>query len=703
MAGIQIARRSRPSLDGASLPHDDARIRKPACRRVTRGARLLRFGWALTLTVAGGLAAAVPARAAADAADLFELSIEELGRVRVTSAARRSEPLQRVTSAMYVITAEDIRRSGLNRLPEILRLAPGVEVARTGTHSWSISIRGFNSDLSNKLLVLIDGRSVYSPLFAGGFWDAQDVLVQDIERIEVISGPGGTLWGANAVNGVINIITRPARETQGSMVEVAAGSETRRFAGLRHGWQAGADFAARAWVKYAESDASLEQTGEPGVDDARRGQAGFRVDWERSENDRLVFQGDAYAAELGDWLRPEFALGTLPGPDRPGTVDIGGFNLLTRWDRNLETGGHVLLQAYLDHTARDAPGTFDERRHTLDVDFQHDVAPAGRHRVIWGAGVRVTSDELDNTTFASFIPDSRRDETLSLFVQDDITLLEDELVLTAGTKLEHNDYSGWEAQPNLRLGWALADDRFLWAAVSRAVRIPARLDSDLELVAPLVVPGMPVPVYFNARGSESFRSEELIATEAGYRAQLGPDLSIDVSLFRHDYDRLQTQEPGAISVVGDPPRYLLIPATLANGMRGEARGGTLVTNWQVLEPWRLQLQYAYLDLDLELIPGSSGAGSLALSGNSPTHQATLHSFLELPQQFELFTSIRHVDELPGLGVPGYTAVDLSLGWNPLDDLRLSLTVRNLTDGEHLEFGGGNLIERSALLRAVWTF
>ncbi len=670
-------------------------------RSHARAARLYQIWLPLTLLVAAPLtrAAAPPALAAAHDASLFELSIEELGELRVTSASRRSEPLRRATNAIYVITGDEIRRSGLTRLPEILRLAPGVEVARNGTHSWTISMRGFNSDLSNKLLVLIDGRSVYSPLFAGVFWDAQDVLVQDIERIEVIGGPGGTLWGANAVNGVINVITRSARDTQGALADIGTGNEVRGLVGLRYGWRPAADAAARVYFKYGMRDESLRPGGEDGVDDARRAQAGFRVDWDRGGGSTLTLQGDAYHAALGSLVRPEFALGELPGPDVPGEVDIGGFNALARWDRDLDSGSHVQVQAYLDHTSRDIPGSFGERRSTFDFDFQHDIAPAGRHRLIWGGGLRVTSDDLESTTFASFVPGERTDETASLFLQDDITLA-DRVVLTAGTKLEHNDYTGWEVQPNVRLGWLVSDTQFLWGAVSRAVRIPARLNTDLELLAPIPLPGLPVPVYFNAVGSDEFQSEELVATELGWRAGVGENLSLDFALFHHDYDRLQTQEVGAVAPVGDPVQYLLIPATLANGMGGESFGATAIVNWQAFDFWRLQFQYAWLDMDLELDPGSTGTGALDVAGNSPEHRAAMHSYLELPRAFDLFTSLRYVDELPSLGVPDRTAVDVSLGWRPSGDWRISLTVRNLNQDEHLEFGAANLIERSGWLRVA---
>jgi iron complex outermembrane receptor protein len=637
------------------------------------------------------------------AADLFERSIEELGELRVTSASRRSEPLRDASSSIYVITAEDIRRSGFGSIPEVLRLAPGVEVARDGALSWTISIRGFNSDLSNKLLVLIDGRSVYSPLFAGVFWDAQDTLLQDIERIEVISGPGGTLWGANAVNGVINIITRSAWDTRGSLAELGAGDEQQGVVGLRHGWTLTDEIAARAYLKYSEHDATRLASGADGVDDGRMARGGFRMDWERDARTQVTLQGDIYGAELGALVRGDFTLGTLPGPDTPGEIDISGHNLLARWNRELANAANIQLLAWYDHTSREIPGSFNEKRDTLDLDFQHHITRADRHNIVWGAGFRLTSDDLDNTLFATFLPAERTDRTFSLFIEDEIALFDNRLYLTLGTKLENNDYTDFEFQPTIRATWAVTQGHSLWGAVSRAVRIPARLNTDLRLTAPVSVPGLPVPLYVNVEGIDDYRSEELLATELGYRVALTQELSLDLSLYYNRYDYLQTQEAGDVTVVGDPPEYLVLPAVLANNMEGDTYGGSLVANWQPVSFWRLQFQYAYLDFDLKLKPESVNPEALNISGNSPAHQAALHSFLELPGDFDLYTGIQYVDELPAMGVPSRTAINLSVGWRPIERLRTSLTVHNLNDDTHLEFGGGNLIERSAQLKAVWTF
>jgi len=649
------------------------------------------------------LALAVHPSSAQAAADLFERSIEELGELRVTSVSRRSEPVRTAPSSVFVITADDIRRSGFTSIPELLRLAPGVEVARNSAHTWTISIRGFNSDLSNKLLVLIDGRSVYSPLFAGVFWDAQDTLLHDIERIEIVSGPGGTLWGANAVNGVVNIITRSARQTQGSLVEIGAGNELQAFGGLRHGWKVSEQLAARVYLKHRSHDESEIASGHDAVDDWRMTQGGFRMDWERDTSSRVTLQGDVYGARLSELLRDDFTLGTLPGPDMPGEIDVSGHNLLARWDRQMADRARVHLQIYYDHTSRDIPGSFHERRDTVDVDFQHELTAGSRHKIVWGAGLRSTSDELENTLFASFVPDERTDRTFSLFLQDEIGLFDDTVFLTVGAKLENNDYSDYEYQPNVRLSWIINEQHALWGAISRAVRVPARLNTDLRLTAPVSVPGIEVPLYVNVLGNREYQSEELVATEVGYRAGLGSALSLDLALFHNEYDRLQTQELAALEPVGDPPQYFLLAATLDNLMEGKTYGGTLAANWQASENWRLKFQYAYLDFDLNLKEGSQNEGALGIAGNSPHNQAAVHSYLELPWNLDFYTGIRYVDRLPSLDVPSRTVFDVSLGWQPSERLRASLTVRNLNDDAHLEFGGGNLIERNANLKAVWSF
>ncbi len=644
--------------------------------------------------------------ALADSGDLLDLSIEQLADLQITSVSRAEERLADAPAAVFVITGDEIRRSGVRSIAEALRLAPGVEVARRNAAAWSITIRGFNSDLANKLLVLIDGRSVYSPLYAGVFWDVQDTLLEDIDRIEVIAGPGGTLWGANAVNGVINIITRPAAATSGAFLEAGGGNEERAFAGFRYGGTLGSDIAARAYVKYFDRDPSTQMSGAEGTDAARMAQAGFRMDWGSAGADRFTVQGDAYGGQVGGTFLDSFTLGTLPAGSTVGEADLRGANALARWERTLDGGASFALQTYYDHTNRDIPNTYHEKRDTFDVDFQHHLAPSGRHDVLWGLGFRSSADQIGNTALATFDPDHRDDHTLSAFLQDKIALKSDKWYLTLGSKFEHNDYTGVETQPNVRLSWLISERQSFWTAASRAVRIPARLDSDLRLTLPLNAPMIPIPVYVTAEGNPDLESETLLAYEAGYRIRVTARLSFDVSVFHNSYDNLQTVEPAGVTLVLVPPRpYGVLHQTLESMMEGHSSGGTFVANWQPLDGWRLRVQYTSIDLDLKTKPGSVDVLRPLLSGNSPDGKVSVHSFLDLRHGLSLYVGVRHVGALPNQSVPSYLSVDTSLLWKPRERLEASLSVQNLNDDRHIEFGSADAeqIERSAFLRVLWSF
>ncbi|HET7133410.1 MAG TPA: TonB-dependent receptor [Gammaproteobacteria bacterium] len=664
-------------------------------RLVSRAARA--SGAAATPVLAACVIAATAAAQAAPSA--FDLSIEELGQIQVTTASRRAETLSRTPASVYVITSEDIRRSGVTSIMQALRLAPGVEVARNGSSEWTISIRGFSSDLSNKLLVLIDGRSAYSPLFAGVFWDVQDTLLEDIDRIEIVSGPGGSVWGANAVNGVINIITKSPSNTLGTRVEVGAGNEEQGLGSFRYGWQIRDGFTARAYAKYFDRDASELVSGGSALDGWHMTRAGTALEWRSNHADEVNVHADVYEGAEHALLRGDFTLGTLPGPDFPGTVSLSGGNVIANWLHRLDDDSNWRLQFYFDHSDRQIPGSFDEARDTYNVAFLHDLRNTRRHDAQWGAEYRTTSDHIGNTTFATFVPPSRSDQTVSAFVQDRIAF-GNRLFLTLGAKFEHNDYTGFEDQPNARVTWLPSERQTVWAAVSRAVRVPARLNTDLRLLAP--IPGLPIPAYVNVNGSADFASEDLTAYEAGYRVQVSDDLSLDLAAFDNYYDNLQTMETGGVLVVPGPPAYLLIPAVQANLMEGETYGGTFTATWQPTSRWRLQLQYAHLQMDLESKPGGNDAGSLAVAGNSPKNQITLQSFIDLSRKLSLYTSVRHVDELPSQNVPSYLTLDWNLAWTPTPRLRASLTVQSANDAERLEFGDGRKIERSAFARFVWT-
>jgi iron complex outermembrane receptor protein len=638
--------------------------------------------------------------------ELLDLSIEDLANLRVTSVSRHSESLRTAAASVFVITADEIKRSGVTSIPEALRLAPGVEVARRNTHEWSIAIRGFNGDLSNKLLVLMDGRSIYSPLYAGVFWDVQDTLLEDVERIEVVAGPGGTLWGANAVNGVINIITRSARDTTGGFAELLGGKEEQAIAGLRFGGTIGANIAARGYVKHLERDSMKASLGGDAVDAMSMSRGGFRLDWEGTDDDRFMVQGEAYVGTSDGIFFDTFTIGTLPAGTFRDETDVSGAHLLGRWNRRLAGNSDLQLQFYFDQTQRDLPNFYDEHRDTYDLDFQHHVRPGDRHDLLWGLTYNASSDSIDNTPYVTFVPASRNTQRFGAFVQDRLALRPDRLYLTVGSKFSENDYTGSEMQPSLRLAWHPDGRQTLWSAISRAVRIPARLDDDLVLTAPTTVPGIPVPVYVIASGRNDFESEELLAYEAGYRYQQGDDLSFDVALFHNEYDGLQTIEPDPLIIEPDPPLpHIIVPGHLDNSMRGESIGGTIVANWQPLSRLRMRLQYSYLDLHLDAKPDSLDTATPLTSGNSPRHQASLHSFVDLPRDLSIYAGVRYVDELPNQGVDAYVATDVNLRWRIRPDLELAVAVQNLTDDNHPEFRAdtGTLIERSAYVKLDWSF
>ncbi len=616
--------------------------------------------------------------------DLGDLSLEQLTQIQVVTPSKRFEPLFETPAAVHVVTAADIRRAGVRSIPEALRLAPGVEVARDGHDSWSISIRGFNNDLSNKLLVLIDGRAVYSPLYAGVFWDVQNLMLEDIDRIEVINGPGGTMWGANAVNGIINIITRPAHETAGGLA-VVSGDDPWNVAALRYGTTLGSGTAARAYARYFERDAR------------EHGQGGFRVD-----GTGYTFQGDVYRGSTDGVFRDDaFELGEMPG-ETPGSIDVGGHNLLYRWTRQGDEDAMLRVRAFYDHTRREIPGTFEERRDTYDLDVQAGLAPRGRHLIQWGAGARLTRDDIENTSFAAFDPASRSALTLNVYAQDTVTLAPESVFLTVGTKLEHNEYTGLEWQPQARLAWHPNEATMVWAAASSAVRVPARLETDLTLTAPIPVPGAPMPFYVVVETDDSVRAEDLTAYALGYRFRAGGQWTIDATLFRHDYDNLIVTSAMDPVVVTDQPLspYTVIPATLTNGMEGSGQGGTLAVNWSPTPAWRVQLHYSHFDLDLRNRPGFDTGGP-DVAGNSPRNQYALRAFADLGNDVSLYAGWRHVDALPNADSPGYDTGDLSIRWMPGDRLELSLTGSNL-GGDHIEFGG-YVIEPSVTGSVLWRF
>ena len=625
---------------------------------------------------------ALPAHATfVDARDMADLSIEELANIQITSVSKQPERLGSAAASVFVITSDDIRRSGADSIPEALRLAPNLHVAQSASASYAISARGLNgsnNSAPNKLLVLIDGRSVYSPFFSGVFWDAQDLMLDDIERIEVVSGPGGTLWGVNAVNGVINIITRSATDTVGSLASIEGGTRGAQVA-FRHGWST----PHGAWRVYGKHrDAGHTELGNGGrVNDARhQSQVGFRADW-RIDADQVSLNGSAYR---GASQQPEPGLISVTGTNlKLGTVDTTGVNLTGSWTRRLADGSTMSLQGYLDHTQRSVPPTFSERLNIADLQFQHSLGALGSHRIVWGANHRRSWDDVTNSDTIAFLPAEVGQSWSSLFAQDEITL-RDDLRLTAGARIERNDYTGNEFLPTLRLSWQAAPSHSFWAGASRTVRAPSRLDADAY------IPGKPP---YLLRGGLRVRSEVARVIELGYRGQPLPGLSYSATLFHNDYDHLRTQEI-------DPTRTFIMFDSL---MEGQANGIEMWGSYQATPAWRLSAGFTALHQNMHLKPGSNDLAGPGTEGKDPSHTMQLRSTYNLARGKNIELAVRKVAALKQAPVPGYTAVDARFGWQVNPDLEVSVTAQNINGG-HPEFGPAatrSEIPRSVAVRLVW--
>jgi iron complex outermembrane receptor protein len=618
-------------------------------------------------------AAHVPAESGVT--ELKRMSVEELMDIEVTSVSKRPERLSETASAIQVITREDIRRSGATRLPEALRLASNLEVAQVDSRQWAISARGFNSTASNKLLVLIDGRTVYTPLFAGVFWDVQDTLLEDIDRIEVVSGPGATLWGANAVNGVINIITKNAKNTQGPLLLGGGGTELNGFGGMRYGGALGPNLQYRVYGKYFDRDSTVLPDGRDASDDWHMGQGGFRMDWDASESNVFTVQGDVYDGRIS----------------QAGTDDIAvsGANVIGRWSHTFYEGSDLTLQLYYDRTHRNIPDTFSEDLDTYDVDFHHRFPLGERHDIVWGLGYRLIEDDIGNTPALAFLPPDVSRQWFSGFVQDEIALVTDRLHLTLGTKIEHNDYTGFEFQPSGRVAWRLSEQQTLWAAISRAVRTPSRIDREL------FAPGSPP---FLLAGGPDFDSEELLAYELGYRVQPLPRLALSLAAWYNDYDNIRSLEQA------NPP--LPFPIVIANELEGESYGAELTADYRVTDWWRLRVGYTELRIDIHPKPGSTDTSNGSAESHDPEHLFSLRSSLDLPGHWELDAAFRYVSRIDNQQVPAYEELDVRLGWQPRPDLELSIVGQNLLHDDHAEFGAladRREIERGVYGKIVWRF
>ncbi|WP_420474982.1 TonB-dependent receptor plug domain-containing protein [Noviherbaspirillum sp. ST9] len=607
--------------------------------------------------------------------ELVNLSLEELANIQITSVSKKGESLADAAASVFVITQDDIRRSGATSLPEALRLAPNLHVGQISAHNYAISARGFNNISANKLLVMIDGRSVYTPLFSGVFWDVQDVMLEDVDRIEVISGPGGTLWGTNAVNGIINVITQSARTTQGGLASIGAGNRE-SGAALRHGGKVEADGSYRVYGKYTDRKNTETANGTAINDAFHQGQAGFRMDWERP-GENFTLQGNAYD---GKEAQPEPGTVPIAGvPFRLGDISLSGINLRTRWERLLNSGATLSVQAYFDRTERRVPPTFSEKLDVVDLQLQHSLPRYGIHAPVWGAEYRYGMDRVTNSPFFAFLPARVNQTWSSVFAQDEMRL-RDNLRLTVGARVERNEYTGNEFLPNIRLAWKPAPEHLLWSALSRTVRAPSRLDRDA-----FVPGGAP----FVLAGGRNVRSEIADVIELGYRGQPIRNLSYSVTAYHADYEHLRTLEsnPSGTSFF------------FSNLLDGTTKGIEMWGNYQATKRWRLSGGWTLHREKLKLRAGSTDVFSPVTAGNDPSHMLVLRSSHDLSEKSELDVTVRRVGALSAPAVPAYTAVGFRYGWRFRPGLELSVVGQNLNGGGHGEFT--DVSTRSELERSIF--
>ena len=630
-----------------------------------------------------GVVALCASTAFADAAEdaeikkLLSMSLEELTNVEVTSVSKKSEPENEAAAAIFVISQDDIKRSGAINIPEALRMVPGLSVAQSSSNNWAVTARGFNSQFSNKLLVLMDGRTIYSPLFSGVIWDSQDVMMEDIERIEVIRGPGATLWGANAVNGVINIITKNARDTQKGLATANIGNQMSGGA-VRYGTKFGDDGYVRTYAKYNDYASQYNTDGSDAGDSWRKQQAGFRSDLKISSDDKLTVQGDIYSVDEDDsFIFPNLSSGTYY--DASKGFKLSGGNILARWEQKQSSKSETSVQAYFDNASSETL-FFNDKANTADIEFQHFWTGWSRQEFIWGGGYRFINDNNDPSTQYALTPKTRNDSLYNAFVQDKITLIPDSVFLTLGSKFEHNDYSGFEVQPSVRMSWLPSHTQTVWGAISRAVHTPSRFDADGQLSYAILPPtiAVPLPTLITSLGNDNLDSEELIAYELGYRFQPTKNLSVDIAGYYNDYDKLNIDTLGSPTIFGT---YVYQPLIAQNINKASSLGFEVAARYDISSSWRLAGSYSYLDLKHE--DKSKIVSSLV--GKNPKNMFNIRSTYLFQNRVEMNNSLYTVSKLHSINIPSYYRFDTKLSYPLTDSINISLVGQNLLDARHKEF------------------
>lgn len=639
-----------------------------------------------------------------DPDELTELSVEDLLNIEVISASKKAKSLNDSPAAIFVITQEDIKRIGATSIPEALRLAPGVNVARIDSNKWAISTRGFNGRFANKLLVLIDGRNAYTRTFSGVYWENQDVMLEDIDRIEVIRGPGATLWGANAVNGVINIITKHSADTQGGLLVAGGGTEEQGFGSFRYGGTLNEHTTARTYIKGFKRDENTHQSGGEAGDDWDKVQGGFRIDSQLTTKDNLTIQGDAYRSQINQ--NTTFAQLAAPYyTNFNETVDTFGGNLLARHQHNLSVTSDYTFQIYYDFYERDE-AFIKETRQTIDLDLQHRFSWLGINDVIWGAAYRYSHDDFKTNGYGHVNNSSRNDQLFSAFFQDEITLIKDSLWLTLGSKIEHNDYSGGEVQPTARLMWIPYKQHRIWGAISRAVRTPSRFDHNGILLTKAIppVPFVSPEIAVNFEGNNQYDSEQVISYELGYRTTFIDNISIDFATFYNDYSDLvyiQTSNPTPTST----PGLLKVANHFTNKQTIQTYGFELSVIWQMLDWWRWDANYNLL---------KTKYGKYLNNIYNPQQHASLRSSISPTKNFDFDILLRYVDSTKSISfsdsttIKSYISMDIRLAWQPVNNIELSLVGQNLLAENHYEYKQELItnpteIDRGMYGKLVWSF
>jgi len=638
-----------------------------------------------------------------DATDLKELTLDDLMEMQITSVSKRAEPLFDSAAAIHVITGDDIRRSGFNNIAEALRMVPGLQVARKTSSLWAITSRGFNDQFSNKLLVMIDGRPIYTPIFSGVFWGSKDLVLEDIERIEVIRGPGATLWGANAVNGVINIISKNSKKTQDGLASVVVGNQDQGIGSIRYGGPLGDLATYRVFGKVFKRDDFSDETGKEAFDEWKVARGGFRIDWDPNEKDSLFFDGNYYKGDLGN------KNDTVPSSFSPPLVNsetkrdpIEGGHFLVSWIRTLEDGSEFKTQFFYDREERSIENISDIELDRFDFDFQHRFLMGSNHEIIWGINNRTISDKFGDSFALQVVPNNRVYNHFSFFAQDRLELIQDLLSLTVGSKFTLNRFSGVEIQPNIRFALTPDSQNTFWGAVSRAVRTPSRTEdgglSQARVRATSTAIGL--PLFVTSLGRNDFKSEKLTAYELGYRSQFGKSFFLDAVGFFNHYDDLRNAPSGNSFLETSPSPHLVLPIFLSNSRNEDTYGVEVSSQWEVLDYWKLNASFTWFE-----------ASSEDIDGNVPDTQWQIRSYLDLPYKFEFDFGVYFVNGLNGQNIPSYTRLDARLGWRPTEKLEISLVGQNLQDPEHSEFLSGTAnnffeptqVQRSVFGKLTWQF